>query len=141
MNYKLKSNDNTRSIKWEYEDQLDFELTDNMFNVSKVFDGVRMYPYIEIGFDRYYLEGEKESLNEYERHFFIPSNTRYMGDLQASEILKNNSVCVLENGKIRNLKNDDKINSVLLVYVYNCHKTGEEVKYIEKNEYVRYTTL
>jgi hypothetical protein len=48
----------TRKIQWEYEDNLDIDITEGMFIVSKIIDGVRMYPYILIEFGRYYLEGE-----------------------------------------------------------------------------------
>ncbi|MFS0657404.1 hypothetical protein AB1L07_02100 [Niallia alba] len=46
----------TRNIKWEYEDQINIDITDSMFKLSEVIDGVRMYPYIEIGFGKYFLE-------------------------------------------------------------------------------------
>lgn len=46
----------TRKIKWEYEDQIDMDITSEMFKVSKVIDGVRMYPFVEIEYGRYYLE-------------------------------------------------------------------------------------
>jgi hypothetical protein len=46
----------TRKICWEYEDSLDIDITEEMFSVSKIIDGVRMYPYILIDFGKYYLE-------------------------------------------------------------------------------------
>jgi len=46
----------TRKIQWEYEDQLDLDITDNMFKLSEIVDGVRMYPYIIIDGCRHYLE-------------------------------------------------------------------------------------
>lgn len=47
----------TRKILWEYEDQLEFDMTDGMFWASRIIDGVRMYPYVVIKSNRYYLEG------------------------------------------------------------------------------------
>lgn len=53
----------TRRIKWEYEDNLNFDSTFEMYLVSKIVDGVRMYPYIEVGMGRYYLESNIEDVN------------------------------------------------------------------------------
>jgi len=45
-------------IKWQYEDELP-ELTDKeydeMFDFSRVIDGVRMFPYMEINNAKHYL--------------------------------------------------------------------------------------
>ncbi|MGM7720553.1 hypothetical protein [Metabacillus sp. Hm71] len=46
----------TAVVKWEYEDNLGVDLTEEMFKSSRIIDGVRMYPYVIIGFSRYYLE-------------------------------------------------------------------------------------
>jgi hypothetical protein len=46
----------TLKVKWEYEDQLEIDITEAMFLSSEVVDGVRMYPYVEIEWIRYYLE-------------------------------------------------------------------------------------
>lgn len=48
----------TRKILWEYEDKIDMDMTDGMFQASRIIDGVRMYPYIYVEFGKYYLEGE-----------------------------------------------------------------------------------
>ena len=71
----------------------------------------------------------------------IDGNEKYMGELKAAEKLRNESVCVLENGEIRNLKSDEIINDKLMVYVSNWHPVGKVKEYIDKGEYVRYTTL
>jgi len=42
-------------ILWEYEDQLEKDITTGMFNASVV-DIVRMYPYVIIDNLKYYLE-------------------------------------------------------------------------------------
>lgn len=47
---------NTITIKWEYEDRLEIDMTTEMFRVSQVIDGVRMYPYIINDDGRFYLE-------------------------------------------------------------------------------------
>ncbi|QKS70233.1 hypothetical protein FLK61_26085 [Paenalkalicoccus suaedae] len=49
----------TALIEWEYEDNLDFDLTKGMFLASEIVYGVRMYPYVSINNDRYYLERTK----------------------------------------------------------------------------------
>jgi hypothetical protein len=46
----------TRRVKWEYEDNLGIKITDGMFKASEVIDGVRMYPYVDVDFGRYYIE-------------------------------------------------------------------------------------
>lgn len=46
----------TRRISWEFEDSLDMDITEGMFNLSEVIDGVRMYPYVLVEFGKYYLE-------------------------------------------------------------------------------------
>ncbi|QQO40993.1 hypothetical protein 015DV002_36 [Bacillus phage 015DV002] len=50
----------TRQVKWEYEDNLEIDITTGMYVASKVMWGVRMYPYVEIDFCRYYLEYNEE---------------------------------------------------------------------------------
>lgn len=51
--------DETKPIKWEYEDRITFPITAGMFRASKV-DGVRLYPYILlIAGKRIYLELEE----------------------------------------------------------------------------------
>lgn len=54
----LNAGTETLVVKWEYEDQLPGDISDEtfgaMFNCSKV-DGVRLYPYVEIDGNRYYL--------------------------------------------------------------------------------------
>lgn len=52
--------DDTRTILWEFEDNLEIDLTDEMFLNSKIVDGVRMYPYIEVDFVKYFLEGNMD---------------------------------------------------------------------------------
>lgn len=47
----------TTKICWEYEDRLEIDITEKMFNVSKIIDGVRMYPYVLIDLGKYFLEG------------------------------------------------------------------------------------
>lgn len=63
----------------------------------------------------------------------------YKGDLQASELLKNNSICIIENGKIRNLKENEK--SKMLVHVDNWLKEDGENDYIKEGECVRYRVM
>lgn len=53
----------TRKAHWEYEDNLEIDITTGMYIASKVIWGVRMYPYVEVGFDRYYIEFEIENPN------------------------------------------------------------------------------
>lgn len=37
----------TLKLYWDYEDELEvYEISDGMFQASKIIDGVRMYPYI-----------------------------------------------------------------------------------------------
>ncbi|QQO40478.1 hypothetical protein 000TH008_50 [Bacillus phage 000TH008] len=50
----------TRQVKWEYEDNLEIDITTGMYVASKIMWGVRMYPYVEIDFCRYYLEYNEE---------------------------------------------------------------------------------
>jgi len=45
----------TIRVFWQYEDELDIDITDGMFRASKV-DGVRLYPYVIIDSCCYYLE-------------------------------------------------------------------------------------
>lgn len=47
----------TLNIQWMFEDEIKMELTDEMFQSSKVIDGVRMYPFVKVGNGIYYLEG------------------------------------------------------------------------------------
>jgi len=47
----------TRKVKWEYEDQLDLDVTEGMFRLTEIIDGVRMYPYILVDYGKYFLEG------------------------------------------------------------------------------------
>ena len=42
-------------ILWEYEDELETDITKGMF-LASVVDGVRLYPYVIINNDKYYLE-------------------------------------------------------------------------------------
>lgn len=42
-------------IKYEYEDELETDITEGMFKASVV-DIVRMYPYVVINNQKYYLE-------------------------------------------------------------------------------------
>ncbi|MCY9166525.1 hypothetical protein [Bacillus atrophaeus] len=53
----------TRKIKWEYEDNLEIDITTGMYIASKVIWGVRMYPYVEVGVGRYYIESDIEDTN------------------------------------------------------------------------------
>lgn len=48
----------TLNIQWMFEDEIKMELTDEMFQSSKVIDGVRMYPFVKVGNGIYYLEGK-----------------------------------------------------------------------------------
>lgn len=43
-------------VYWDYEDNLDIKLTDRMFNASRIVDGVRMYPFVFVDGQKYYLE-------------------------------------------------------------------------------------
>lgn len=52
---KLKISKTTK-IEWEYEDQIEIDITEDMFLMSEVFEGVRMYPYVVLDTRRYYLE-------------------------------------------------------------------------------------
>lgn len=47
-----------KEVCWEFEDNLEIDIIDGMFIVSKIIDGVRMYPFISVDFGRYYLEGK-----------------------------------------------------------------------------------
>jgi hypothetical protein len=42
-------------LLWEYEDELEIDITESMFKISKV-DGVRLYPYVIIENEKCYLE-------------------------------------------------------------------------------------
>jgi hypothetical protein len=68
------------------------------------------------------------------------SKMKYMGDLKAAERLKNDSICVIENGQIRNLKEGENTKGVTLVHVNNFPREDKDNEYIEQGEYVRYTT-
>ena len=46
----------TRFIEYEYEDQLETDITDGMFQASEIIDGVRMYPFVLADYGKYYLE-------------------------------------------------------------------------------------
>lgn len=48
------------SVSYEYEDQLGVDITTEMFMASKV-DGVRMYPYIEIVGQRFFVGKNTEN--------------------------------------------------------------------------------
>ena len=56
---RLNMTTNRVTIKWEYEDQLPKEITDEdynaMYSESKIVFAVRMFPYVEINEERYYL--------------------------------------------------------------------------------------
>lgn len=53
----------TRKIKWEYEDKLEINITTGMYIASRVIWGVRMYPYVEVGVGKYYIESDIEDAN------------------------------------------------------------------------------
>ncbi|MFL0441711.1 hypothetical protein ACH0BE_00295 [Bacillus subtilis] len=53
----------TRKIKWEYEDNLEIDIATGMYIASRVIWGVRMYPYVEVGVGRYYIESDIEDPN------------------------------------------------------------------------------
>jgi hypothetical protein len=65
---------------------------------------------------------------------------QYNSDLQASEQLRNFTVCIIDNGKIRNLKNQNDIHGTL-VYVSNVSKIEYDQEFINCDEYVRYTHI
>lgn len=46
---------NTLRVLWEYEDLLEVDITGGMYKASIV-DGVRMYPYVIVDGNKYYLE-------------------------------------------------------------------------------------
>ena len=50
---------NRITVKWEFEDQLSREITDEDYNAmypeSKIVFAIRMFPYVEINEERYYL--------------------------------------------------------------------------------------
>lgn len=52
----------TLVIKWEYEDRLPADISEDtfaaMFDCSKI-DGVRLYPYVEIDGDRFFLTSKE----------------------------------------------------------------------------------
>lgn len=72
-------------------------------------------------------------------HFYPP---KYMGDLKAAERLKNDSLCVMENGQIRNIRPDEQLTEDhIIVHVENWHKAEGNNEYIEQGEYARYFTI
>ena len=50
--------DDTRVVLWEHEHLISIDITPGMFSASKIVGGVRMFPYVEVGFAQYYLEGK-----------------------------------------------------------------------------------
>lgn len=46
----------TITVRWQYEDQLEIDMTPEMFRASEVVDGVRMYPFIITDEGKFYLE-------------------------------------------------------------------------------------
>lgn len=69
---------------------------------------------------------------------YIIKHKRYKGNLQATERLKNNSICAIDNGKIRNIKEDESLKNLEMVYVDNCERMDRDNTFIEQGEYVRY---
>ncbi len=63
--------------------------------------------------------------------------SEYKANLQASEEIRNYTVCVIDNGKIRNMKNYTDLYDNL-VYVNNIMPIGKENDTIKTGEYVRY---
>jgi hypothetical protein len=69
---------------------------------------------------------------------FIIKHKRYKGDLQAVERIKNNSICAIDNGKIRSIKEDESLKDLEMVYVENWERVDRNNTYIKQGEYVRY---
>lgn len=55
----------------------------------------------------------------------------------SQETLRNNSICVKEGGHIRNIIDDDDIETQILVYVSNISTSSS----IQPNELVRYAIV
>jgi hypothetical protein len=72
---------------------------------------------------------------------FIVKHKIYKGDLQAAEQLKNNSICAIDNGKIRSIKEDESLKDLEMVYVENCERVDRDNTFIEQGEYVRYIPI
>ena len=61
----------------------------------------------------------------------------FRGDLRATERLKNDSICLVENGGIRKVRHNDE-HTDNLVYVQNWHTVDGDNEFIEAGELVRY---
>ena len=47
---------NTITVRWQFEDELEIDMSTGMFKASDIIDGVRMYPFIITDEGKYYLE-------------------------------------------------------------------------------------
>lgn len=68
-------------------------------------------------------------------------NRPYFGDCIAIEKLKNNSVCIKEGLKIRNIKSFEDFCYNQTVFVSNIKMVDEDGEHIEEGKAVRYTPI
>ena len=47
---------NTITVRWQFEDELEIDMSTGMFRASDIIDGVRMYPFIITDEGKFYLE-------------------------------------------------------------------------------------
>lgn len=46
----------TITVRWQFEDELDLDISTGMYRASDIIDGVRMYPFIITDEGKFYLE-------------------------------------------------------------------------------------
>lgn len=62
----------------------------------------------------------------------------FKGDCIAIEDLRNYSICIKDDGRIRNIKHYNELETELFVMVCNMDKVDRDNSIIRKGEYVRY---
>ncbi|MGM9986380.1 MAG: hypothetical protein ACI35O_04035 [Bacillaceae bacterium] len=72
---------------------------------------------------------------------YISMQNSYKCDKKAAEWLEDDSICVLENNKIRRVKPGDSPDTNIYVHVDNIRKDTGREKYINEGDYVRYEIL
>lgn len=72
---------------------------------------------------------------------YISMQSSYKCDKKASEWLKDDSICILENNKIRKVKSSDSPDTNIYVHVNNLRKETDRERFIKEGEYVRYEIL
>lgn|GEM_PF-4511898 len=65
-------------------------------------------------------------------------NYNFKGDCIAKEDLKNHSICIKEEGEIRNIKHFSELETENFVMVCNMDKTKGDNSIISKDDFVRY---